>query len=139
MDNNLVKSAQAGRIAAAASVTLAFAKAMQTTMEVDALRVPLGVSTTINGLDGSEDLSKDAQLLCHVADLRFRKIPGTEQRTGEYRHPVGNDADIAWARSAVSKPPTFYLADMLFLLRGNVVSLVALVSLNLARTILADL
>lgn len=47
-------------------------------MEKDPVIVPLSVSAAINRLDGNLDLGADAQLLCHVEALRFRKILGTE-------------------------------------------------------------
>ncbi len=47
-------------------------------MEKDAVNLPLRVSAAISRLDGSLNLGEDAQLLCHVEALRFRKIPGAE-------------------------------------------------------------
>ena len=52
-------------------------------MEKDAVNVPLRVSAAINRLDGSLDLGEDAQFLCHVEALRFRKILGTELQEGD--------------------------------------------------------
>jgi hypothetical protein len=52
-------------------------------MEKEALNVPLRVSAAINRIDGSLDFAQDAQLLCHVEALRFRKIMGTELQEGD--------------------------------------------------------
>ena len=40
--------------------------------------MPSRVLAAISRLDGSLDLGENAQLLCHVEALRFRKILGTE-------------------------------------------------------------
>ena len=53
------------------------------TMEKDPVIVPLRLSAVINRLDGSLDLCEDAQFLCHVEALRFRKIVGTELQEGD--------------------------------------------------------
>ena len=67
IDENLVKSAQFGRIDEAAERDpCPCAKIVQMKMEKDAVNVPLRVSVAINRLDGSSDLGEDAQFLCHV-------------------------------------------------------------------------
>ena len=52
-------------------------------MEKDPVIVPLRLSAAINRLDGGLDLGEDAQFLCHVDALRFRKIMGTELQEGD--------------------------------------------------------
>ena len=64
-------------------MTLPCAKLMQMKLEKEAINVPLRVSAAIHQLDGSFDLGENAQFLCHVQALRFRKILGTELQEGD--------------------------------------------------------
>ena len=73
MDDNLVKSAQVGSIDPATQRDPDLrAKIVQMTMEMDEVNVPLRISAAINRPDGSLDLGKDAQFLCHVERSDYR-------------------------------------------------------------------
>ena len=56
--------------------------------------MPSRVLAAISRLDGSLDLGENAQLLCHVEALRFRKILGTELQKGDQRQALISEMSI---------------------------------------------
>ena len=84
MDDNLVKSAQVGRIdEATRRAPCLYTTIMQMTMEKDEVSMPLRISAAINRPDGSLDLDEDAQFcvmsrgqLVAMRELKWRPNNG---------------------------------------------------------------